>query len=417
MNRRIVFIDMNPANEQIPIYQLGICFLGGIAIEKGWDMDIIEYHALQKCGVEYFTEILDNAGCIAISIRNIDNTEGRSPISYLEIMKREVECLSARYSEKIVLGGAGFSILPYEVLDLFDVKYGIVGRGGENFSRMLDWLDAEKKFETFFPEKIVRCESSCDIYQYEKLEYIWKVIPYIEDDRKSLGFDTHIGCYGHCIYCTYPSITQKQRGRRDIREICNFISTAEKMGVQRLQIVDDIFNSDLAYAKYICDGISKVPHNIKISCYLSPNVDEELVQLLKKAGIMEVVMGIDSLSNTVLKKMGKNFTEKEIFTAREMLKKEKISVAYTLIVGSIFETLDTLTETRMNMLKHMPNKITMQYGIRVYPGTRLYYDLRMDGKELELWKPQFAVSDTISKEIIMQFITEMTGLIGERKML
>lgn len=32
MNRRIVFIDMNPANEQIPIYQLGICFLGASCI-------------------------------------------------------------------------------------------------------------------------------------------------------------------------------------------------------------------------------------------------------------------------------------------------------------------------------------------------------------------------------------------------
>lgn len=415
MNQSIVFIDMNPANEQIPIYQLGICFLGGIALKKGWSINVIEYHDLHSLGVEHFIEELDAARCIAVSIRNIDNTEGNCPVSYLEIVKKEVRSLTAQYSQKIVLGGAGFSILPYEVMDLFNAKYGIVGRGGEKLSELLDWLDNGKELGSFFPERIVRSKDACSIYYYEKLDNIWRVIPYIKNDCKKLGFDTHIGCNGNCIYCTYPSITQNQRSKRDINEICDFISMAEKMGFKFLQIVDDIFNSDLAYAKDVCKGIANVSHNIQISCYLSPQIDKELVQLLKKAGITEVVMGIDSLSNVILKKMNKGFTEEQIYLARQMLREENISVSYTFILGSLYETEETLEENKKNILKHMPDKVTMQYGIRIYPKTPLSYDVEINKENI--WKPQFAVSDLISKEKIAQFIEETIKLTGERKML
>lgn len=415
MDRSIVFIDMNPAIEQIPIYQLGICFLGGIAIEKGWNINVIEYHDLKKLGVEYYAKELDAAKCIAISIRNIDNTEGSCPVSYLDMVKKEVRSLTTQYSQKIVLGGAGFSILPNEIMAFFKAKYGIVGRGGEKLSELLDWLDNGKGFEEFFSQKTVMSKSMCNIYQYEKLDNIWRVMPYIKDERKKLGFDTHIGCNGNCIYCTYPSITQNQSSKRDINEICNFISMATKMGFKSLQIVDDIFNSDLIYAKEVCGGIANVSHNLQISCYLSPQIDKELVQLLKKAGITEVVMGIDSLSNMILKKMNKGFTEEEIYVARQMLKEEKINVSYTFILGSLYETIDTLKETKANILKHLPDKVTMQYGIRVYPKTPLFCNMEIN--EENILEPQFAVSDTVSKERIMQFIEEATKLTGERKML
>lgn len=415
MNRSLVFIDMNPAIEQIPIYQLGICFLGGIAIEKGWNINVIEYHDLRKLGVEYYAEELDAAKCIAVSIRNIDNTEGSCPISYLDMVKKEVRSLTAQYSQKIVLGGAGFSIFPNEIMELFKAKYGIVGRGGEKLSELLDWLDNGKEFGGFFPKKIVMSKSMCNIYQYEKLDNIWKVIPYIEDERKKLGFDTHIGCNGNCVYCTYPSITQNQRSKRNINEICNFITMATKKEFKFLQIVDDIFNSNLIYAKEVCKGIAKVSHNLQISCYLSPQIDRELVQLLKKARITEVVMGIDSLSNVILKKMNKGFTEDEIYAARQMLKEEKINVSYTFILGSLYETIDTLEETKTNLLKHMPDKVTMQYGIRIYPKTPLFCNMEVNKEDI--LKPRFAVSDTVSKKRIMQFIKEAIKLTGERKML
>lgn len=415
MNKKIIFVDMNPASEQIPIYQIGICYLGGIALERDWQIDVIGFHELETRGIAGFKEEFDRADCISISIRNIDNTEGSNPISYLEVIKEDMQYLSREYSDKSVLGGAGFSVLPYEILSLFQFKYGIVGRSGEIFEKMLEWIENQGSLQEFFPKSVRKNEGWSDIYRYEKLNSIWSVIPYIEDKRKTLGFDTHIGCGGHCVYCTYPQITAGQNNKREVGEICEFVSEAEKRGISNLQIVDDVFNGDLEYAKSVCREIAKLKHKIRISCYLSPNIDLEFVELLKWAGIHEVIMGIDSLSDEILGKMKKGFKEKDIYKARKLLGNAGISVTYTFIIGSIFETESTLKETKERILKHMPDKATLQYGIRVYPGTALSNSIKpLEGK---FWIPIFAYSSELSKESVMWVMQEIREIVAERKML
>lgn len=415
MKRKLVFVDMNPAIVEIPIYQIGLCYLGGIALTKGWEINIIEFHDLQCRGIFSYINVLDSADCIGVSIRNIDNTEGSNPISYINKIKEYMQFFSERYSTKTILGGAGFSILPYEILDLFNLKYGILGRGGEKWDHLLDWIDSGGNIADFFTQKVIYSNAECDIYKYEKLKYIWDVIPYIKNTDKVLGFDTHIGCGGHCIYCTYPKIAQQKGFKRSIQEIKLFIESAEKAGVHKLQIVDDIFNSDLLYAKEVCSVIKQVKHHINISCYLSPNVDIELAYLLFEAGIHEVVMGIDSLSNEVLCKMNKGFTEEQAYSARQLLGQAGISVIYTFIMGGPYETKETLEETKKNIIKHAPNKVTLQYGIRIYPGTPLFSQFGVD--ETEIWRPRFLMSENVSKREVIDTIQEIKQMVGERKML
>lgn len=415
MNKNIIFVDMNPVSEQIPIYQIGICFLGGIAIERGWKVNVIEYYELKARGIFSFKKDFDEADCICISIRNIDNTEGSNPISYLETINDDMQYLSKEYVDKSILGGAGFSILPYEILGIFQFKYGIVGRSGKLFKEMLEHLECKMLLQDFFPQHIRKNEDLCDIYCYEKLNSIWSIMPYIEDERKILGFDTHIGCNGQCIYCTYPQITAGQNSQREMSEIREFILEAEKKGLLNLQIVDDVFNSNLEYAKNVCREIAKVKHNIKISCYLSPYIDLSFAELLKKAGVHEVIMGIDSLSNDILVNMKKGFTEEQIYRARKMLEDVGINVVYTFIIGSAFETISTLRETEKLILKHMPDKVTLQYGMRVYPGTVLAESIRPHIEEF--WSPIFIYSDELPKEIVMQTIKKIKEIFTERKML
>ena len=227
--------------------------------------------------------------------------------------------------------------------------------------------------------------------------------------------DTHIGCNGQCIYCTYPQITAGQNSQREMSEIREFILEAEKKGLLNLQIVDDVFNSNLEYAKNVCREIAKVKHNIKISCYLSPYIDLSFAELLKKAGVHEVIMGIDSLSNDILVNMKKGFTEEQIYRARKMLEDVGINVVYTFIIGSAFETISTLRETEKLILKHMPDKVTLQYGMRVYPGTVLAESIRPHIEEF--WSPIFIYSDELPKEIVMQTIKKIKEIFTERKML
>ena len=254
-----------------------------------------------------------------------------------------------------------------------------------------------------------------NIYRYEKLEYIWDIYPQLFNDRKTLGFDTHLGCGCHCIYCTYPAITKGCECYRPSHEILDFIIAANNKHIGQLQIVDDIFNSDLSYAKTVCSAIINANNTIPIKCYLSPNIDPEFAMLLKKAGVKEVVMGVDSLSDSILLKMGKDYLESDIFNARRILKRVGIKTVYTFILGGPFETIETLLETKNNVFKHMPDRVTIQYGIRLYPNTPIFN--MYSSSDTDYCHPQFIKSTLVSESIIKRVTEEIYSRIGARIML
>lgn len=417
MKKYIVFIDFNPVNSVIPVYQLGIALLGGIAFDRGWEINVIEYDCLKReSGSKKYKSEMDRADCIAVSIRNVDNTEGYNSISYLQMMEKELYYIANNYREKTVVGGAGFSILPHTILEKYTYKYGICGRGGVIFKELLENLENGNTLHDFFGEQSVFYNSyKSDFYEVEKLESIWKVFPWLYKKEKKIGFDTHVGCNKKCVYCSYPIITKDCGKKRNLGEIKEFIISAEQKNIDFLQIVDDVFNSNINYAKEVCRVIASVRKNVKLSCYLAPNIDEELAFLMKQAGFEEVVMGIDSLSDLVLNSLKKDFTVKEVLKARNILKECGIKVVYTFIIGSGYETLQTLEETKRNILLHMPDRVTMQYGIRVYPGTEICEIL--EGNTEDLLNPVFSFSDEISRRQFEEFTKEIKNVISERKML
>ena len=199
MKKYIVFIDFNPVNSRIPIYQFGIALLGGIALERGWELNVIEYDYLKMDHVlKKYKKELDRADCIAVSIRNVDNTEGYGSVSYLQMMEKELYYIAHNYREKTVLGGAGFSILPHKILEKYTYKYGICGRGGVVFKEMLKDLEVGNTLQNFFDEQsVLHNSSTSDIYADEKLEYIWNVFPWLYNKEKKILklFPTKISTY------------------------------------------------------------------------------------------------------------------------------------------------------------------------------------------------------------------------------
>lgn len=416
MSKKLIFCDMNPANEEIPVYPLGICLLAGIAVKRGWEVKIKTYQEIEdENDREKLHKELQKADLIAISIRNLDNTEGNNPISFVRIFAPQLHYFAENFKHKAVLGGAGFSIMPERVLDEFGFLYGMIGRGGPIFTQMLFHIENGGELSHFFFRRILSGENE-EIYKYENLNQMWPVIDEIYDEKRKLGFDTHIGCGGNCIYCTYPYITEKHVEYRSEEEIKTFIEKAYDHKIRKLQIVDDVFNNNLNFAKKVCRAIAKVNRGICLSCYLSPNVDLEFAMALKAAGFKEVIMGIDSLSDDVLKRIGKAFSERDIRNAELLLKRCGIEVVYTLIVGSRFETKHTLEETKTSLMEHLPDRVTVQYGIRVYPNTRIH-DHILEFEEKDLLYPYYDTSNNITQKDFECFKLEINKKIGERKML
>jgi histone acetyltransferase (RNA polymerase elongator complex component) len=72
---------------------------------------------------------------------------------------------------------------------------------------------------------------------------------------------------------------------------------------------------------------------------LSPGaVDEELLDLMKLAGFNEVDIGAESICDSILESLAKDFKREDIINTVNLLKKKKISVTWFIMLDALAET-------------------------------------------------------------------------------
>ena len=99
--------------------------------------------------------------------------------------------------------------------------------------------------------------------------------------------------------------------------------------------------------------------------------NEELVELMAKAGLKQVFIGFESGNQEVLDNYGKDLSVDNAFKAVEILKKYKITVWASFIIGALNETKKTIKQTIKFANRLNPEYI--QFGILTpYPGTALF---------------------------------------------
>ena len=79
---------------------------------------------------------------IAISMRNIQNNDYTGLSDNLNYYARLVAVCKEHTAAAVVLGGAGFSVMPRELMERLDADYGISGEGEQAFPRLVAALDA-----------------------------------------------------------------------------------------------------------------------------------------------------------------------------------------------------------------------------------------------------------------------------------
>jgi anaerobic magnesium-protoporphyrin IX monomethyl ester cyclase len=181
------------------------------------------------------------------------------------------------------------------------------------------------------------------------------------------------GCTAHCSFCSTWWIWRGHRCRTaenmtDELELLNF-----RYGGKHFVFEDDAFSADINAAKELCREI--INRNLKIAWFATTRVDavdEELLQLMKKAGCYNISYGIETGSQRLLDLMGKNVT---VEVAKETLiatKRIGISTTALLIVGNRGETIETINETVdfLNITK--PSNVGSVGGLWILPGTALY---------------------------------------------
>lgn len=187
------------------------------------------------------------------------------------------------------------------------------------------------------------------------------------------------GCPYSCFnYCTYPLQQGRKVRARSVENIIKEIKHWQKnIGTNKFVFRDPVFSINKKHTISLCEEIIKQKLNITfmVETHLN-NMDDQMIKLLKEAGLELIYVGVESSNHVVLKDM-KRFTV-EHDKQYEIIKKCEdagIIVKTMFIIGNPEDTEDTINAS-IQYSKYLPSLYAQFSVFTPYPGTPVYKDFK-----------------------------------------
>ena len=234
----------------------------------------------------------------------------------------------ARYLKKrskavIVMGGLHASLNYKEAVHYCD--YVLMGEGDET---ILTFLRAIKQQNiNIIPDRNL-------VWRYQKMAGHNTIWPQVHASR---------GCPHNCDYCALVRhFGHKVRTRtpenvvEDIRQSIEFFDKKHFRPVKDLWITDDNFFADREWAVSVLNAIidSGIRYRFNVQARYEVGFDDEILELLKKAGFFELDMGIEFIDDKSFETYHKKSTKEEIVRSIRNIQRHGLSVRGLFILGS-----------------------------------------------------------------------------------
>jgi len=313
--------------------------------------------------------------------------------------------IKKKFPEKIIVfGGPHSSLLPKETLEnCQSIDFIVKGEGEERLNFLIDYLEGKRKADeldgiTFRKGgKIIDLPVKKYIENLDDLSFPARDLVLIKKYSKFLTsrekpattLITSRGCPFHCIYCSKPIFGNIIRTRSPENILNEIEHLKEKYKIKEIIFYDDSFTLNRERIIKLCQLIIEKKLNIKWKCETRVNlVDEELLQLMKRAGCYLIGYGIESGNQKNLNVLKKGITLEGVKRAINMTKKTGIETLGYFMIGIPGESEKEIKET-INFAKDL-NLDFAQFSIATaYPGTELYQIAKTIGRVSENWENSF----------------------------
>jgi radical SAM superfamily enzyme YgiQ (UPF0313 family) len=403
---KVLLISVNKEKSYRPALPIGMVTVAAQARAAGHAVDCLDLCFAADDEAEVRGAI-DRASpqVIGISIRNVDSQNFLEPIFYPPFVLQVVEwCRQAAPRAVIVLGGAGFSHLPEEMMRYTGAEYGIASFGESSFPLLLERLEHGSSVEDVPGICYWREDGSLGRREPAyKVDFARVTTPAREFyDRRYFSYgresgdlaqqcaetvQTKKGCVLSCIFCSNFQVDGEgvalKPPAQAVDEIERILARGETTG---FEFVDGVFNLPLAHALAVCREMKRRGIRAPWTCMLNPAaVSVELADLLQETGCERIEFGTDSLSDPVLRVLKKNFRQEHVRNADALLTGRGIDITHCVFLGSPGETRESLAETLDVLSELVPatgvvgKHAYLSLGLRVFAGTRLHEIARAEG--------------------------------------
>ncbi len=367
---RILLISANVTLSPYPLYPLGVSIIAAVLMRAGHEVrqaDLLQQNTSLEAIAGEVREF--SPDLIGISVRNIDNVNLLHEQHYIQNVKNLVTAVRSVSSAKVLLGGAGFSLMPDLILKETGADYGIVGEG-----EVLAVEFANNASKGIYPkEPLIGSTSRLTGDRIHSALYDERLLDFYLHSGNIASVQTKRGCAYKCVYCTYPVLEGAAIRRRDPRAVVDDVELLrDKFKTKYIFFVDSVFNDDEGAYLDVVDEMLRRKVNIPWTGFIKPGgLTDEIVERMKQTGFGAAEVGTDAASDTTLKRMGKSFTFKDVRECNDLFIRHGIATSHFFMFGGPGETPETVQEGIRNILGLQKCVSFIFMGIRILPDTTL----------------------------------------------
>ncbi len=391
-----------PDLDSVPYLPLGIATLAAVLEEKGHTVTVWDLHAeaWNKKKVQQKISESDTGDFDMVGI---------SVMSHLYPYAKWLVSLFKKNHPQtpLILGGPLPSTVPEIAIQDMKADFAVVGEGEETLLELVNAIEGRRTLSSvagiayakngtviMTPARpLIKDMDSIPFPAWHKMpmdQYLEKCERLLDEDRYgTINIMTSRGCPYDCCYCDHTIKGYGVRRRSADHVVTEIQALQEYLGerLQSLYFVDDSFSINRKWIFEFCERLMELPKRPHWTCNTRVDlVDRELLTKMKDAGCTMVRYGLESGSPRILKIMKKGTDKEDFIKAVQLSRELKLHTIFTLMVGMIEETEESIGETRDFLLELFkvsgyPYPITLGVFIATpYPGTDLFAMAQEKGK-------------------------------------
>jgi anaerobic magnesium-protoporphyrin IX monomethyl ester cyclase len=401
---------------------LNLLNIAAVLLEKGYSVQIVDGVSMPG-GIRELTEMI-----VDLNPRFIGLT---AMTAHIHECGKLADALRIQHHAPIIVGGIHVSTLPVETMSNFrSFDIGVVGEGESTCVELIECLDKGKDYSNI-DGLVIRTENGIRLTAprkvIENLDVLplpaWHLLPdYVQTYQPTLSRKTRLpsayivtsrGCPHACSFCCNTVHGNTFRSYSVDYLMKMVAHMVDVYSVKDLTIYDENLALNKKRISEFCKRLIDAKYDLTWSCDArADSIDDELLDLMSKAGCRSIWYGMESGNEEILKKYNKKISLKALEKASALTRKHNIKACGSFIIGGPSETKKTIKDT-IRFVK----KLKLDYFVPFYytpiPGAPDYDNIAecgtvdLDYRSATMTQPTFAPHGMTFSDINYWYVRAM----------
>jgi anaerobic magnesium-protoporphyrin IX monomethyl ester cyclase len=219
-----------------------------------------------------------------------------------------------------VVGGTGFSMFPWEVMERSpEIDLGVFLEAEESFPELLENLGRPETVAGVFYRKdgqVLRtgCRTPPNVSKMPAIDMSFVDLAGYTAFPYNMGVQTKRGCILDCAYCSYPALNGRQLRLREPGQVVDEIDElVTRYGLKTLSFLDSVFNIPQEHCVAICQELIRRRVSVKWYAWFNcREFSEDLFALALRAGCEIFCFSPDAYTARGLEALQKQLCRQDI---------------------------------------------------------------------------------------------------------